>query len=89
MDADKLFIVTAKPQRPGGSSNFRWLPSANGALICRVYEGDELTVIAEGKDWYQCMNAEGYVGFIAKNYTSVVYFGDIPEEAAENAAAAQ
>ena len=71
-----VMIVTAKPKRKGGNCNLRWAPSQNAQLLEKVYEGDELTVIAEGQNWYQVQNDEGYVGFIAKNYTSIVYQGD-------------
>lgn len=73
---NRVLLVTAKPSRPGGWSNLRWVPSKNAQLIDRVYAGETLTVIAEGRDWYQVQNEEGYIGFIIKKYTKITYDGD-------------
>lgn len=73
---DKLMIIAAKPSRPGGWVNLRWVPSFDSEIICKMMLNEEMTVIAEGKTWYQVMNAQGYVGFIYKQYTTVVYYGD-------------
>lgn len=73
---DKIKIIAAQPTRPGGWVNLRWAPSFDAAVICKMTLNAEMTVIAEGKNWYQAMNAQGYVGFIYKQYTTVVYYGD-------------
>ena len=79
-------IITANPTRPGGNANFRWLPSTDAQVISKVYAGDELTVIAEGKDWYQAQNSDGYIGYIMKKYTEVVYRGTAEGWEAQQAA---
>lgn len=85
--AETTYIVAAKPSRAGGFVNLRWVPSTQSAVIERMYAGEEMTVIAEGKTWLQVMCADGYVGFIVKQYTSVVYNGST--EAYEALLAAQ
>lgn len=66
--------ITAKPSRPGGYVNLRWVPSTDGAVIAKVYAGENLTVIAEGSKWYQVKNSKGYVGFIMKSFTEKLYY---------------
>ncbi len=68
-------IVAAKPSRAGGWVNLRWAPSTEAQIISKVVLNEQLTVIAEGKNWYQVQNADGYVGFIKKEFTAVVYYG--------------
>ena len=85
---ENVKIIASKPSRAGGFVNFRWLPSQEAALIEKMYADEELTVIAEGKDWYQAQNDDGYIGFIMKKFTYVVYEGDGSDlQVAETAAA--
>ena len=76
IEPGKTMIIAARPTRPGGWVNLRWAPSLDAEVIAKMVLNEEMTVIAEGKNWYQVMNAEGYVGFINKQYTAVVYYGD-------------
>lgn len=76
IEPGKTMIIAARPTRPGGWVNLRWAPSLDAEVIAKMVLNEEMTVIAEGKNWYQVMNAEGYVGFINKQYTTVVYYGD-------------
>ena len=86
---DGVVVVTPKPPRVGSSVNLRWAPSTEASVLRRVYAGDQLTVVTEGKDWYQVQTEDGYVAFIAKKFTSVVYSGDAEGYAALQQAAAQ
>lgn len=73
--ADTTYIVASKPSRTGGYVNLRWVPSMDSAIIERMRLGEEMTVIAEGNKWLQVRCADGWVGYIVKSYTSVVYHG--------------
>lgn len=70
------YIVVAKPSRAGGFVNLRWVPSMDAAVIERMYAGEMMTVISEGNKWMQVMCADGYVGFISKDFVTTVYYGD-------------
>ncbi len=71
-------VIASKPNRPGGWVNLRWVPSMDSAIIAKMPKDAIMTVIAEGKTWYQVMNQDGYVGFISKQFTYVVEFEPYP-----------
>ena len=73
--------VAAKPSRAGGYVNLRWAPSTEAAVIEKMYACEEMEVITEGNTWYQVKCVDGYVGFIMKKFTEVVYYGVVPREA--------
>ena len=70
-----LMLVTPKPSRVGGSVNLRWIPSTQASILRKMYANEELTVITEGAKWYQVQTSDGYVGFVMKQFTSLVYQG--------------
>lgn len=70
------YIVASKPNRSGGFVNLRWVPSMDSAIIERMYAGEQMIVISEGSKWLQVQCADGYVGFIMKNFVTTVYYGD-------------
>ena len=88
IDPNWMLIIAAKPSRPGGFVNFRWAPCTDAALIQKMYKGMEMKVIAEGKKWYQVQNEEGYIGFISKEFTEVVYYGPVPVDDGDGVGAA-
>lgn len=79
---DKETIIAAKPSRPSGFVNLRWVPSTQAAVICRMADGEQMKVIAEGNAWYQVQCDDGHVGFIYKKFTTVVFVGDTADTAA-------
>lgn len=65
--------IVVTPSRKGGYVNFRWVPSKESAVIAHVYDTtEEFSVITEGKNYYQVMSEEGYVGYIEKNFATKV-----------------
>ena len=65
---------TAEVNYPKSSYlSLRWAPSLNSKLIRRCFNGTQLTVIAQNKDWYQVMDDEtGFAGFILRKYMDPV-----------------
>lgn len=84
---DTTYVVSSKPSRAGGFVNLRWVPSLDSAIIERMYKGEEMTVIAEGKKWLQVQCNDGYVGFIVKSFTEDVFRGKTTDWEAMQAAA--
>ena len=63
------YTVTVRPARASGWVYMRWLPSRNAAQIATYRGSQQLTVIAELKDWYQVEDPDtGRVGFVYKSY---------------------
>ena len=62
------YSVTVRPTRSSGWVYLRWLPSRHSTQIATFGANEELTVIAELKDWYQVQDSTGKVGFIYKDY---------------------
>ena len=63
------YTVTVRPVRASGWVCMRWLPSRNSAQIATYSGSQQLTVIAELKDWYQVEDPDtGRVGFVYKSY---------------------
>ena len=65
------YTVVARPSRASGWVNLRWAPSTNTEVIAKCYQGKELTVLAELKNWYQVEDpATGMIGFISSSYVT-------------------
>ena len=63
------YSVTVRPVRASGWVYMRWIPSRQSKQIATYGANQQLTVIAELKDWYQVQDpATGRVGFIYKSY---------------------
>ncbi len=62
------YSVTIRPTRSSGWVYLRWLPSRHAAQIATYGANQELTVIAELKDWFQVQDPAGNVGFVYKSY---------------------
>ena len=63
------YTITVRPTRASGWVYMRWLPSRNAAQAATYGANQQLTVLAELKDWYQVQDpATGRVGFIYKSY---------------------
>ena len=63
------YSVTVRPVRASGWVYMRWIPSRYGKQIATYGANQQLTVIAELKDWYQVQDpATGRVGFVYKSY---------------------
>ena len=63
------YTVTVRPVRASGWVCMRWLPSRNSTQIATYSGSQQLTVIAELKDWYQVEDPDtGRVGFVYKSY---------------------
>lgn len=63
------YSATVRPVRASGWVYMRWIPSRHGKQIATYGANQQLTVIAELKDWYQVQDpATGRVGFVYKSY---------------------
>ena len=63
------YSVTVRPVRASGWVYMRWIPSRYSRQIATYGANQQLTVIAELKDWYQVQDpATGRVGFVYKSY---------------------
>ena len=63
------YTVKVRPTRASGWVYLRWIPSRHAKQIATFAANQELTVIAELKDWYQVQDpATGRVGFVYKSY---------------------
>ena len=63
------YSVTVRPVRASGWVYMRWIPSRQGKEVATYGANQQLTVIAELKDWYQVQDpATGRVGFVYKSY---------------------
>ena len=63
------YSVTVRPVRASGWVYMRWIPSRNSQQIATYGANQQLTVIAELKDWYQVEDpVTGRVGFVYKSY---------------------
>ena len=63
------YSATVRPVRASGWVYMRWIPSRHGKQIATYSANQQLTVIAELKDWYQVQDpATGWVGFVYKTY---------------------
>ena len=63
------YTITVRPTRASGWVYMRWLPSRNAAQAATYGANQQLTVLAELKDWYQVQDpVTGRVGFIYKSY---------------------
>ena len=59
------YTVSVKTARSGAIAKLRWAPSKSAALMQTLYAGSTVTVLAEGKDWYQVRDENtGKVGFL-------------------------
>ena len=63
------YMVTVRPTRSSGWVYLRWIPSRYAAQVASYGSNQQLTVIAELKDWFQVQDpTTGRVGFIYKSY---------------------
>lgn len=62
------YTVTVQPTRSSGWVYMRWTPSRNSKQVASFGANQQLTVLAELKDWYQVQDANGRVGFVYKSY---------------------
>lgn len=73
---DEPFTVLVRPSRSSGRVNLRWGPSNKARAILSYPANKQLTVLLETINWYQVHDPEeGYTGFIAKKYVSIVPSG--------------
>ena len=63
------YMVTVRPTRASGWVNLRFTPTKNAELMATYRDNDQLTVIAEFKDWYQVEDPKtGAVGYISAKF---------------------
>ena len=63
------YAITVRPARASGWVYMRWLPTRHSKQIATYGANQQLTVIAELKDWFQVQDTEtGAVGFVYKSY---------------------
>ncbi len=66
------YIISARPQRASGWVNLRWAPSTDAEVITRCYQGKELIVLTDLRNWYQVQDPEtGLIGFIMRKFTNI------------------
>ena len=74
MRAVTPFTVSVRPVRSSGWVNMRWAPGQDLEVVRIYYNGDRLTVLAEGANWYQVQDPNsGAVGYMMKTYTVRLY----------------
>lgn len=79
------YSVMVRPSAPGGYVNLRWAPSKKVAVYERVYDGQDLEVIAQNKTWAQVRDPDtGSVGFIMRSFLTTVGGGSIGTGASVN-----
>lgn len=67
------YTVLVRPSAPGGYVNLRWAPSKKLAVYERVYDGQELEVIAQNSTWAQVRNpSTDSVGFIMRGFLTTL-----------------
>lgn len=63
------YKATIRPSAPGGFVNLRWGPSKSVRILQRMYDGQEVEVIAQNKTWAQVrVTSNGSVGFIMRAF---------------------
>ena len=63
------YTVTVRPLRASGWVYLRWLPTRHSTQVATYGANQQLTVIAELKDWFQVEDpGTGRVGFVYKSY---------------------
>ena len=63
------YNATVRPARASGWVYMYWLPTKNATQIATYSANQELTVIAELKDWYQVEDpSTGMIGFVYQSY---------------------
>ena len=73
---EEPFSVLVRPSRSSGRVNLRWAPSNKARAILSYPANKKLDVLIETPNWYQVRDPEqGYTGFIAKKYVTVVPTG--------------
>ena len=68
------FTVSVRPARSSGWVNMRWAPGKDMEVVRIYYNGDRLTVLAEGANWYLVQDpSTNAVGYMMKTYTTRLY----------------
>ncbi len=66
------YVVLSRPQRASGWVNLRWAPSTDAECISRCYQGHELVVLTELRNWLQVQDpVTGMIGFIMRRFVTV------------------
>lgn len=69
MTMDRWYPASVQTLRGGKEVSLRWSPTSNGTVIEKVPVDQIVTVIAEGKNWYQVLDeSTGAVGFMPSMY---------------------
>jgi uncharacterized protein YgiM (DUF1202 family) len=80
--SSELTPVGAQPQQPEGSMvivtvsagatlNVRALPSASGAVVDMLFQGDKLPLVKEEGEWYQVEFEDETTGWISKKFSII------------------
>ena len=80
--SSELTPLGVKPQQPEGSMvvvtvsegatlNVRALPSASGAIVDMLFQGDKLPLVKEEGDWYQVEFEDETTGWISKKFSII------------------
>lgn len=82
MTMDRWYAAKVQTFKGSKEVSLRWSPTSNGTVMRKIPVDQTVTVIAEGKDWYQVLDeSTGMVGFMPSKY--LVKVPD-PIPAAEN-----
>jgi len=74
MRAVTPFTISVRPARSSGWVNMRWAPGQDMEVVRIYYNGDRLTVLSEGANWYLVEDPNTRaVGYIMKTYTIRLY----------------
>ena len=68
------FTILVRPARSSGWVNMRWAPGKDMEVVRIYYNGDRLTVLSEGANWYLVQDpSTNAVGYMMKTYTTRLY----------------
>ena len=68
------FVIAVRPARSSGWVNMRWAPGKDMEVVRIYYNGDRLTVLSEGANWYLVQDpSTNAVGYMMKTYTTRLY----------------
>lgn len=68
----KELTVAVRPSSANGKVNLWPTASKKGEELRTLTKGERLTVLAASHAWYQVLDAEGHVGYVAKAYVRTV-----------------
>ena len=70
VSADYVVVENAVGQITVNGVNIRKEPSTSSAVVAVTKQGDAVTVVAKGGNWYKIVRTNGEVAYVSKDYVS-------------------